>query len=982
MRRMSGRARGARGALTVSLAALAILWWWAGDPGDAPTDGDRASPRGAAPAAVRSELPDAAGGFTAPAPESLPAPAAAAAEALTVSPGPPASWARLIGRVLRPDGTPAAGVNVVHPLQPGANLAGQLRASPPRTAGDGSFEVALAPLAAAPAASLLLLDGPPAARVLVHVPAPHAGDNDLGDLLLADGAGVSGRLVGPDGLPLARAYVCVRAPDDEPGLFDSSPDDVVWQNLAAEFTADDGRFLLTGLPAADMELFAQASGFEQLTLRGLAPRSAELTELGDLRLSEGRVLQGVLLDAGGAPVAGRQVMAWAERSFPRGSSEARIDTGHASGFALTDEHGGFRIGGLHPGVYELAAWAEGHAFTRLHEVADDERDVVLRLRRAGRVLLTLRDALTGAPLGGAQVEASMAPRTGYSSGNAYAVTAGPDAGMAEGVYVVDGCGEDPTVLAVSREGYAPLRVTTEGLGAGEQRELLLDLAPCVVLAGIVQDQFEQPVAHATVQIGAPPESGVPTRMSRPAEDGLFRFDDVAVGSWQVWADAPGHGRADTHGFEIPAGGLSGVIVRLPVLGRAEGLVAAPDGTGLSGARVMAALVHAAPLRGRPPRGGLVIASENQPRTFSEIMSDADGRFVLESLWPGTWLLAATLGADAGAQVRLDALATAEATAQGTPGQTIAPLSPDVRRVTIVDGETTRADLSVPVPAQIGGRVVSDGRPLAGARVVLGALNGDRATALASDETDAAGDFRFERVEPGPFVVLAFGEDEVVPRGRRVTLHDAEQVFVEVSFHGPTLRGVVVDEADGRPVGDVEVTVYAGALYAGDGLTLAELSPQALQALGSLGTRPATFRTDASGRFEVRHLPPGRWLCSARGDRWLSAGQASVDLPDDWTPEPIEVEVRAGALVQGSIRYAFGGGWPPDVEVQLYSPERNGMVKFDHTTEGHYLIGGVEPGAYELRLRDMQPGSAPYVVARPILLTAGQSLTVDLIYEDS
>ncbi len=992
----SGKARRTSRTMVACVVAVALLciglaWWMSGD---APTDLGRSSPlRSAERAADHADLPFTDAGQHAPesATGSLPKLSPAPTQALTASSGSAAPWARLIGRVLRPDGTPAADVNVVHPLQPGVNLAGQLRDNPPRTAADGSFEIGIGQTGTAPGASLMLLDGPPASRVLVHVPAPHAGDNDLGDVVLADGAGLSGRIVDPDGLPVARAYVTVRAPSDRDNggeLFDGNPDDVAWQNLAAAFTSDDGRFLLTGLPAAEMELYARADGFQEYTLRGLAPRRAELTELGDLALSEGRVLSGVLLDADGAPVAGRQVMAWAERSFPRGSTEARVDLGRTSGFTLSDALGGFRIAGLQPGVYELDAWAEGHAFTRLHDVADEQRDVVLRLRRAGRVLLTLRDARTQAPLGAAEVEASMAPRTGggYSSDNAYVVTAGADAGFAEGMYVVDGLGDDTTILSVSREGYSPSSATIEGLAPGQQRELLLDLAPRVVLSGVVQDQFEQPVAGAMVQAGAHagPATGTPTRMRRPPEDGRFRFDDLAIGSWQVWAYAPGHGKADNYAVEIPPEGLSDVIVFLPVLGRAAGLVTASDGTAMPGASVVAAEVEAMPLRGAPPHAGrIVIGPRDSHEKGAAATCDADGRFVVDGLWPGTWLMAATLGPPAEARARLASLAAAEAAALASPGRPLAVVGADVRRVTIVDGEATSADLVVPVPAQLRGRALSDGRPIAGARVVLGALNGDSATVLASTDTDADGGFEFSPVAPGQCVVMASSPDEIVPRGRRVALHDGEQAYVELSFHGPTLHGVVVDESSGRPVGDVDVSAYASKLYAGDGLTLADLDQKAMQVLSSAGLRGTTFRADAQGRFEIPHLPPGQWVCFAEGDRWLPADNVRVELPDDWTPDSIKLPVTAGALVQGSIRYAFGGGWPPSVEVQLYAPERDGIVKLDHPRDGHYLIGGVTPGTYELRLRDLQPGkNAPYVVAVPVTLAAGAVVTVDLIYEDS
>jgi len=973
--------------LAVLVGVIALTVWWVS------TDTQR---RGEAP----SPLPGGSqvaehSGFSTPGTASapgvnearpLPAPVAGPAEALPATPGLPAAWARLLGRVVRPDGSPVADVSVIYPLQPGVNLARQLSEAHPRTASDGRFEVLIPQAAASARAALMVLDAAPTSRALLRLAAPHAGDTELGDLVLQDGAGIAGRILSPDGAPVPQAAVQLSAPPGKPELFEGRPEAATWQNIGSMNTGDDGRFFLRGLPGVSVELSADALGFEQLVLHDIALQLSQLVDLGDLTLGTGRVIDGVLLAADGAPVGERQVLARAERSFPRGTQERREDVGQTFGWCTTDAHGRFRLGGLQPGVYELDAWAEGHAFTRLHGVADGQHDVVLRLRRAGRVLLSLRDGRTLAPLGGAQVEASMAPRLGSSSNNAYSVSAGPDVGLAEGLYLVDGCGEDSTLLSATLDGYAPAVATIEGLDPGAQRDVLLDLAPRVVLSGVIEDQFERPVAGATVQAAsrAGPAAGSPTRMRRPAEDGLFRFDDVAPGTWHVWAYAAGHASANENDIVMLPEGLEQVIVRLPVLGRAAGLVATIDGTPVARANVVAALLRAASLRGKPPRAGsFVIGPQADPDDTGKTASDAEGRFALDGLWPGTWLLTATLGPAAEAQARLDALVAADVSAAADPSQPPPSPGADVVRLVLVDGELTSANLVLSLPARLDGRALSDGRPLAGAKVVLATLVGETAVVLGTTETDGSGVFAFEQVAPGRCVVVVASADEVAPRVRRVTLHEGEHAFVEVSFSGPALRGVVLDTSNRRPVGEVVVSVFAGEPYDGDEITLAGLGQNAANALHGRGLPGLSIRADDKGRFEIPRLPPGRWSCRAEGDRWLSAGVVSVELPNDWTPEPIEVLVSAGAVVQGSIRYAFGGGWPRDVDVYLYSPERDGIVKFDGSPkDGHYRIGGLLPGTYELRLRDMKPGSGEYVVAQPITLTAGESATVDLIYPDS
>ncbi len=161
------------------------------------------------------------------------------------------------------------------------------------------------------------------------------------ELALVPGLSISGRVLGPDGAPVARASVTAH---DRGGR-------LVWP---VSTRADrDGRYALDGLAAGTWDVVASATGFADGWLRGLELAHDALAGV-DVSLSLGVPLAVRVRDAKGAPVAG----ALARLLFPDGREAAGIDAattllGWFDGDSATGADGRLDLGAHAPGTYTI-----------------------------------------------------------------------------------------------------------------------------------------------------------------------------------------------------------------------------------------------------------------------------------------------------------------------------------------------------------------------------------------------------------------------------------------------------------------------------------------------------------------------------------------------------------------------------------------------------------------------------------------------------
>ena len=175
-----------------------------------------------------------------------------------------------------------------------------------------------------------------------------------------------------------------------------------------------------------------------------------------------------------------------------------------------------------------------------------------------------------------------------------------------------------------------------------------------------------------------------------AEDGSFVLEDVAAGRWTVEAFAPGYQAGSASAVAVGEGeATEGVEVRLSKGGVIAGKVLESRG----GRPILDATVRAELSGGGPRMGMIRMGGEGGD---NEAATDADGRYEIAGLAPGTWTVTAS-----------------------HPDWSEATTSVELK-----DAPAT-ADIRLGRGGSIGGTVLAGGRPVAGAQVTLVRGRGQR-----------------------------------------------------------------------------------------------------------------------------------------------------------------------------------------------------------------------------------------------------------------
>lgn len=481
------------------------------------------------------------------------------------------------------------------------------------------------------------------------------------------GRAITGRVVSDSGQPLADAAVYLRRAGSNSPVLTATTD-------------EDGRFRADNLQAGSYTVVASARGYVTPP-QGPGPFKPNLYGPGDsvsITLARGGVITGKVLDARGEPVTGVGVRP--VRVADAGGEPPRAPS--APPEAQTDDRGVYRLYGLEPGLYIVAAAGAARArpggnpfeydAPTYHPSATREGAAEVRvesgaevggvdIRYRGERGRAVGGTVEGLPAGPARATLML-----NYAGSGVTLAAGA-AGGPEGSFTFYGVPEgEYDLLALARDpadaggAFALRRVAVKG---ADVTGLRVTLAPLGSIAGHVQFepggaagpdcQSNKRSAPAAVQLIARPDA--PGRGDAPAdpalpdvgsgfteEAGEFVLPHLAGGRYRVEARPTAESLYVKSVTLTPPARASAA----PLDAAREGLSVAP-GEQLKGVAVTLA-EGAAALAGRVGAGGdlhapvrlhLVPAereSADEVLRYAEAPVAADGSFSLKNLSPGLY----------------------------------------------------------------------------------------------------------------------------------------------------------------------------------------------------------------------------------------------------------------------------------------------------------------------------------------------------------
>jgi RNA polymerase sigma factor (sigma-70 family) len=531
---------------------------------------------------------------------------------------------------------------------------------------------------------------------------------------------------------------------------------------------DQGRFNLLGLPAGEYQLSARRGSQAGAMAAPVAVPLAQQVAGVSIELAAALAVSGVVRDPAGRPVPAATVGLDRAVGVPFGFDGTMAR-------ARTDRHGRYRIDGLPPGRYHLAAHAPPLADSEVQTVSllDQDRAVDLDLPPGGTLDGRVVSA-SGAPIAGAEVEVVVRSEASYDAPRSGSARLRSDAA---GRFHAAALGRGQlTVTATTGQGRA-VRVGPRPYHPGAREEVVLRFGAALSIAGRVTWSDGAPAAGARVR-WVPPRTDIEEGVVATAgADGRFRLGPVDAGPGLLRAERPHATRiigtdqvlANEQRLDLSDGrDRTDVALRLA---RADGTIA-----GLvvddSGTPVADAHVEAEPIGPEMESAWIATAA----------LSGRDGRFALGDLIPGAHMVRAT-----------------------APGQ---PSSKALR----VQAGAQAVRLVIPRAGTLAGLVVDgEGRPARAAEVTVLPDGPDRlpfSSGVAEGMSTTGASFSFAALAPGNYELVATTPDGKVARAGDLTLAPGERRTGVRLVLGPalTVEGQVVDHATGAPLASIGIAL--------------------------------------------------------------------------------------------------------------------------------------------------------------------------------
>lgn len=728
--------------------------------------------------------------------------------------------------------------------------------------------------------------------------APTVGQTLQKNVYLNERARITGTVLDEDKRPVAGTHLTTRSGRDRNpmmmvrGLQQPS-------NAAA---APDGHYVLRSvepgtevmveatkraLPSAHSAPMKLVAGEKKSGVTIVIPRG--ITFSGKVTDGNGKPLSGVSVDAAdaendGFPGAGmvRRVVAIAQRS---GNDDQLVRSGTDGSFSMK----------LKEGKYDVTFKREGFAqrSLRAQEVNATSKPVEVKLDPG--VEISGRISRAGAPVEGVNV-------TAISEGNFTTAQTMPDgtfrlADLTPGSYMLT-ANKQESFVQTMRNVKAPAADVNIELPEGGR-----------ISGRVVDKSSHQPVTSFQAGVSTSRGGGGMMIMAPPmtrqftSSDGTFTLDNVPPGQTQLVVNAPGYTTGRQSGLTIEDGKvIDNLEIGLETGAKLTGRVVDSTGAPLSGVAV----------REDDMAGG-------NGRTFRMNVGTGEGGAVT----------------DPNGEYTIDALESGEKTFTFNRNGYLTE-----QKTVNISSKENRLDVTLSNGQAVMGQVVSDtGTPIGEASV--SASSAAEGFGGRSVPTDAAGNFRFEGLNPGHYTFTA-------------------------SKNGYA-QGITrdFDIATGAPV---RIVMKSGGIITGHvtGLGQDELSSATVTANGANGS--ASSPVDSGGNFRIDGSPTGTVRLSARTGQ-MFGGNARSSSPQTVQVEPgssvsADIEFKSGTTIRGRVTRA---GRPMANASVAFLPRGGGVSTRSSTqtdNSGVYAAEGLDDGTYLVQVMDLErlsPFATTYTV---------------------
>jgi protocatechuate 3,4-dioxygenase beta subunit len=657
------------------------------------------------------------------------------------------------------------------------------------------------------------------------------------ELRLETGATLKFRLVDADDLPVSDTGIAL-APSEgarrEGGVWldEGSKDDRLQKG-------GDGTFTLKALEAGTFSLTINPGGYEDIEREAVRLRNGETTDLGTMRLREGRSISGVVTDTSGQPVENANVTArWMDDG---GRSRFKSKT------AKTGANGRYKLGGLSDAPLR-SLWSNAKGYTskeRSGGAAPGDTGVDFVLEKAGTIVgkVLLED---GTPPLTFWVKVH---REAKEERESWMSRAGPEQTSTDpaGNFTLEGLGTGSVTLEAVSKGKVPARKSGVTVVSGQVADAgtLTLLDGRTVRGRVLAAADGSPVAGATI-------------LASQARDAMAMRLAGAMGMGTAMSD--GDGSFEISGLESRPYRLS---VNHPDWAPAESKIDVPEGEDppeqairLSRGGTLTGTVRNA---AKQPVAETRISLMQEAFDGRSATSGPDGRYIFEKLPAGTYSVMRT-----------------------PDGDRLSMSNIGLKPAVIRDGETTVLDFDEAAKITVSGRILRSGKPVAGASLVfLSGAAGSMPTEFKGAESDAEGRYQVGLDKAGPYQVVVQVGGMSAGSGDPITIQIPDQPVVtqDIVVPGSGVAGRVID-GEGKPVEDAIVRAVR------DGAGESSL-------FGNMGG------SQPDGTWRIEGLEPGTYRITASAAGYKNAERYPIAVGAEDAPG-VELRLERGRSFRGRV----------------------------------------------------------------------------------